>query len=343
MAPFLSLELSLALSYADHGSDTPDNFAQSCPPSFMAATCREVLGRPAPLYERLIEPSGHLTRHYKRTMKCWHPDKRTFHPASNTFIDEQFMADVRNLTAQCVQVMSMGKAAYYPRAIKNQDNTGYIDIQKSQLWNASSRDFNGSALKSLRSTEECKCNMQSAVRGLFQIPFTPPWSAHYRSRPPLPRTLPELVNYCHCDITTAWAPYEHIMDATVIPSIFTRALSKDWQIALGWTALRYGIVLPNPLAFALPRVINNGFRESHLPPRGAHDFWHDRSDAGLPRNSMDRIGVPDIVTNELRAWGLDGNTVPSDTRARLQEMSEPDRAKCIHDGWCSEETFKFSF
>jgi hypothetical protein len=352
---------------------TLDAFHPSCPPTFIAATCPEILRIPPRVYPRLLEPASSVSSFYKQMMKCWHPDKIHFHP--NQAAADTFAKDVRVILALCRDRMSLGKL--YPRSIWSRGRREHIEIDQSGLWNAGTLDLDLDSILNLglnssldshsnfvdskfsfpQSTKPCICDMDTAVSNLLRSPFTPPWSTFYTTKKPFPRTMEQLVDYCACDIQTAWSPFQHIFNISIVsPRIIQYTLLPSWihfiqgfdipqdlQIALGWVVLKANVPWLRPLSLALsiflPVPTIQSFHTLHLPPRGIHQFWLDRSLRGLPPDSMRKISVPSAWTDELRHYGCDGADEYNEVGTRRKNLSDHEKLACKKKGWCFRGEF----
>jgi hypothetical protein len=285
-------------------------------------------------------------------MKCWHPDKIHFHPSR---VADRYAKDIRAILALCRDRMSLGEG--YPRSIWSRDYRDRIEINKSGLWNASAvhtnLDFEELNLNPVdnrfafpQSPKPCICDIDTAVSNLLRSLFIPPWSTFYTTKDTLPRTLEQLVNYCACDIQTAWEPFHRVFNISISPPRiiqYTYLLSwidipQDLQIALGWVVLKANVPWYHPVSLVLstflPVSTIQAFYTYNLPPRGAHIFCFDAQ--GLPRDSMRKIDVPDPWTDQLRRYGRDGLDLTSDMGIRRRNWSYGERSACLKRGWCFE-------
>ncbi|KAH7112522.1 hypothetical protein B0J11DRAFT_619639 [Dendryphion nanum] len=306
-------------------------FAPSCEPTFLAATCPEVLGAPPTLYKELLLPARRVPSLYRRTQQCWHPDKAPNHPSPH--INSLFLSRLNTTFSQCREAMMSGTG--YPRRVKDQGRGHTVNLRNSLQWTSENQIVTEAPLRLHQNIEACKCDMTTATRDLFYGLITPPWSDHYFRTPPDPVQRVRKADYCPCDIKRAWRAYDDIFDIEFHHPWPITLFSKEWQLALGWLSLR--AAFPS-LDFLTSRT-KISFRAKNLPLRGAHPFWLDDSEDGLPEDSMREIGVPDFLTAALKCWGRDGMRDIWDLERNMTRMSEEEQNRCIASGWCFPHYF----
>ena len=329
-------------------------FSGGCPPSFVEATCPAVLRIPPRVYERLLEPKRAVERYYKASRKCWDAIKLRQHPGhARGEVTPQMLTTIDSLMQYCATAMQKGDG--YPRSrIEELPPTAWdaypmriVEAQHFPEWNASRWDDSRAGPRAFpRRQHDCQCTMDDAVGAHLGAAWVPYWSEAYKQPPALPATLAEYVDHCHCDLQTAWQPYAYLFNTSFRNRLIP--WSGDTQMALAWLALKWDVfyqahnyVTPgyeaftppptlrqrysrhlSPYFYLLPTTVIHGFRAENLPPRGYHDFWWDSSRAGL----SSARGVPKMLTEELRRWGLKGTS--------RQLVGADERDACVRQGWC---------